>query len=114
MPKSIPIVQRYTTIKYTPNHHVDASMTNLPSDDRVIRWPPRKTLVNMDSQTQVKPTMLPNIANPTISNAGLAAKIFVANSKIEIAFCMAKRLRTTANSHNVANIAGTRELHRMK
>ena len=100
-------------MKYIPSHQVEASIMNLPNLPVVKRWPPRKTRVNIDSHIQVKPIIDPKVDRPTISNPGLAARTRVANSKIEIDFCIASLPRMTARIHKVARTAGTSDVQRM-
>jgi hypothetical protein len=58
-------------------------MTNLVTD--LVKWPPRKTLVNIPSHIQVHTTTAAKVAKPNPRRAGLAAKIREANSKMPIA-----------------------------
>ena len=88
-------------------------MTNLLMVERVEGCPPRKTLVNMDNHNQVKLIMKPRIEKPTSTKVGFAARILVANSRIEMAFCMTNLPRMTDKIHRVAMTAGTSELHRI-
>src|SRR5271156_6237646 len=55
-------VQIYITIKKTPSHQVDASMTKKLPDFEGS--PPRKTLVNMPSHAHVQAITATRVANP--------------------------------------------------
>ncbi len=85
IPKIMAMVQRYIRMKYAPSHHVEASMINRPTEERLERWPPKKTRVNIETQTQVHETIAARMANPWASRAGLAARMRVPNSSIEMA-----------------------------
>jgi len=84
MPLIIERVQMYMSTKYTASHQLVESMMNFVKED--VRWPPRKTRVNIPSHIHVQITTVATVANPSPRSPGFAAKILQANSKIPIAF----------------------------
>jgi hypothetical protein len=82
-PEMIDSVQMYMRTKYTPSHQLDALMINRES--LLEKVPPRKTLVNMSSHTQVQQTTAARHPIPTKARAEFAAKMRLENSRIPIA-----------------------------
>jgi hypothetical protein len=82
-------VQMYIKTKYAPSHQLDALMINLAS--LLEKLPPKNTLVNMRSQTQVQTTTTARHPMPTRTSAEFAARIRLENSRIPAADCRACR-----------------------
>jgi hypothetical protein len=88
-PEMMDKVQMYIRTKYAPSHQLDALMINLAS--LLEKLPPKNTLVNMRSQTQVHTTTTARHPMPIRTRAEFAARIRLENSRIPTADCSACR-----------------------